>query len=158
MFSFDLLAYVPTWVTPFILITASVLFFVTRFSEAFEGALKVVPVFGKYWRKRALERQEDKNAELMQLAESLVSKLPRPDYEVLCQELEHVKQRLQYMESMELINQAYLIEDAKWHNHVDVAWGEDPDPHFALPPRLPYTEFVRKWRDEKWRPNLDRPI
>jgi hypothetical protein len=158
MFSFDLLAYVPSWVTPFILVAASVLFFVTRFSEAYEGFLKMVPIFGKHWRKRALKRREIKNAEIMELAQSLVGKMPRPDYEVLSQELEHVKQRLQYMESMELINQAYLIEDAKWHNHVDVAWGEDPDPHFSLPDRLPYTEFVRKWRDEKWRPDLDRPI
>lgn len=158
MLSFDLLAHVPDWIAPFILVAVTILFFVSRFAEAYEGVAKMIPILGKHWRKRALKNRQKRESEIASLVDTVADRIPRPDYEALSQELEHVKLRLQYMESMELINQAYLIEDAKWHNHVDVAWGEDPDPHFVLPDRLAYTEFVRKWRDEKWRPDLDRPI
>lgn len=156
--SFDFLAYLPNWAAPVILVLVMVFFFISRFAEAYDGVAKMVPIIGKHWRKRGLRRDQEKERQIMTLAETLVDRMPRPDYEVLSQEMEHVKQRIQYMEAMELINQSYLIEDAKWHNHVDIAWREAQTPPFDLPPRINYTEFVRKWRDENWRPDPDRPV
>lgn len=155
--SFDLFDYLPGWMAPVILVVVMVFFFVSRFAEAYDGVAKMVPIIGKHWRKRGLRREQEKENQIMNLAETLVDRMPRPDYEVLSQEMEHIKHRIQYMEAMELINQSYLIEDAKWHNHVNVLWEENDVP-FDLPERISYTEFVRKWRDEDWRPDPDRPI
>ena len=155
--SFDLFKYLPGWMAPVILIVIMVFFFVSRFAEAYDGVARMVPIIGKHWRKRGLRREQEKEQQIMTLAETLVDRMPRPDYEVLAQEMEHVKQRLQYMESMELLNQSYLIEDAKWHSYVDIML-EEKDLDFELPGRISYTEFVRKWRDDNWRPDPDRPI
>jgi hypothetical protein len=154
---FDFLEHVPPWTAPFLLFATILFFFVSRFAEAYEGFAKLIPIFGKHWRARRLAEEKQKEAQVMELAEALVSRLPRPDYDVLAQEMQHVKIRLQYMETMELINQAYLIEDAKWHAYVDIIL-EEKDIALDFPPRISYTEFVRKWRDEKWRPEIDRPL
>ena len=156
----DLLDRLPSWAAPFILFAVMAYFFVSRFSEASESVAKLVPIFGKYWHKRGLRREQEKENQIMELVETVARRLPpRPDYEVLSQEMDRIRVRLQYMESMELINQAYLIEDAKWHAHVDISWKEHPCARCdLLPARVSYTEFVRKWRDENWRPITERPI
>ncbi len=157
MLDFDFLEHVPPWTAPFLLFTTILFFFVSRFAEAYESFAKLIPIFGKHWQAKRLAGEKQKEAQVMELAEALVGRMPRPDYDALAQEMEHVKIRLQYMETMELINQAYLIEDAKWHAYVEIVL-EEKDIMLDFPPRFSYTEFVRKWRDEKWRPEIDRPI
>ena len=154
----DLLSHIPSWLAPVAVFFMVFFFFAAKLSEAYEGFAKIFPVFGKYWRKRGLEKEEQSQKEITAMAEKIVKMVSHHDaYDALAQEMEHVKQRLQYMETMELINQAYLIEDAKWHAYVDITLGEK-DIALDFPQRFSYTEFVRKWRDEKWRPEIDRPI
>jgi hypothetical protein len=156
----EFLEQLPAWAVPFVIFAVMAYVFVSRFSEASESIAKMVPVLGKYWQKKGLKREQDKEEQIMELVETVVNRLPpRHDYEVLSQEMDRIRVRLQYMESMELINQAYLIEDAKWHAHVDIQSREHPCSQCELRPfRLSYTEFVRKWRDENWRPVTERPI
>ena len=153
----EIINHVPSWFAPVLIFFTVLFFFTAKLSEAYDGVAKIVPVLGKHWRKKGLEKEKRRETEILAMAEKIMGKVSHHDYEALSQEMEHVKQRLQYMEAMELLNQAYLIEDAKWHSHVEIAFREKGiGAH--LPHRLSYTDFVRKWRDEKWRPDLDRPI
>lgn len=148
----EILAYLPPgWllIVATLMVTA---FTASRLTEAYDGFAKVLGPLGRYWRNRAIKRQEELEARAKvlgrEVAREIAYEVVPPDYEALRQSLLRVLERVSAMEEVEAINQAYLIEDAKWHLTVDVSLAERG---VAVPPRLTYTEFAAKYK-VGWRP------
>lgn len=140
----------PTWLV-WVFLTLLVLGFVgARLVEAYPLAAKVIPFLGRYWRNRAKRRDEVIEERAKELAAEITENMKPPDYEAT---MRHINHRLQLIEFSEEINQAYLIEDAKWHWAADIVIAETGS-ILRFPPRISYSEFSRKYR-EGWRPDVE---
>ena len=145
--------YVPTWAGPAIVLAILTLYILSRAAEASESVAKCIPVLGKTWRERGLRRSKQEDDRIESMAKRVLEKTRPFDYEALSKQLAHIQAQIRAMEITEQINQAYLVEDARWHSYVDVAAAEGlMGAKIKLPPRIAYTEFSRKWREEGWRP------
>lgn len=143
---------IPTWAAPTIVFVVVAIYILARASEAYEGIAKLVPIFGKYWHNKAADKDRQIQERASKLALDIAAKIKPPDYEALSVQVTHLTALVEAMEITQGINQAYLVEDAKWHLLVDVAAAEAKEWTLHLPPRLAYSEFSRKWREEGWRP------
>lgn len=143
----DFWNHLPSWLIWIVLGVMLLGFLGARLSEAYPWVAKLIPVLGGMWRRRAQREEQKIEDRAKELAEEISGGMKPPDFDRRIVELEH---RLQLLEFSEEVNQAYLIEDAKWHWSADITIAEAALAVKFLP-RVPYSEFARKYR-EGWRP------
>lgn len=121
-------AHVPDWLWP-VIVGGFVCLIIKQGIEASDSVAGLFGKAGRYLRNRAVEKQ--------------------PYFK----EIKFIKGELMEMRREQEITFAYLVTDAQWHNKVDIILAERGVLK-SLPPRIPFSEFDRKWREEDWRPAL----
>jgi hypothetical protein len=129
-------------------------FVLSKIAEASEAFAKLFGPLGRYWRRKVeqdkAERTQEIHSEAIAAVQSAMDKMDkRPDYKALKTQLETILLRVEEMEKTEVINTAYLIEDAKWHRITELTLAEKfGELEFTLPPRVSYTEFADAYRKQ----------
>ena len=129
---------------------------ITRIVETSEAAAKVLGPLGRRivngYRRRQAQYRHDVAAEAKLIATELVPKVMPDDYGVVKRQLTNVISRVTDLEIENIAMRAFIVFDAEWHFQdelVDASLGKPREN--SRPRRIPWEEFLEKWR-EGWRP------
>lgn len=128
---------------------------ITRVSESYEGAAKVLGPLGRHLaerhRKRSEKYRRQVNDEAKQLALELVPKVIPADYEAVKVQLDNITARVTDLEVENSALRSFVIYDEGWHFTLLLTAARSGD-SLDLPPRYTWLEFREKWR-LGWRPH-----
>lgn len=129
---------------------------ITRIVETSEAAAKVLGPLGRKivasYRRRQAQYRRDVAQEAKLIATEIMPNVMPDDYGVVKRQLTNVIERVEDLEIENAAMRAFIVYDTEWHFRdelVDASTGKPRES--SQPRRIPWEEFLAKWRDG-WRP------